>query len=105
MNGFTLHVDPDQLKAKAGSVQISISAMRSAVEEIDRIANGFKGYWGVMAREAKDEELKTYMEYAENILLRLSEHPKDLLQMAGIYEAAEKDNTEKSADLMTDVIV
>lgn len=105
MENFTIHVNPEQLRVKANSVQSSISVMRSAVAEISRIDNEFKDYWGVMAREAKNNEMKTYMGFVETVLARLSEHPADLMQMAGIYDTAEKENTGKSADLMTDVIV
>ncbi len=105
MEEFKIHVNPDQLRIKAGTVQTSISAMRSAISEISRTAKGFNNYWGVMAREAKADELEKIMESADMALLRLSEHPTDLLQMAGIYETAETQNTERSADLMTDVIV
>ena len=57
-------------------------------------------------RQTRDREsFASYENDIQFLIRRLSEHPVDLLEMAGIYSEAEKSATETNAKLQTNQIV
>ena len=105
MANLVLRVTPERLKEKA-------EEFRSVVKELDRhfsrlqsISSKTKGYWH---GEAGDCDRSGYASYEADItfiIQRLSEHPTDLLSMAGIYQEAERDVSRINSKLKTDQIV
>lgn len=102
--GITLKVTPAQLRSKADVVSDEISAMTGAFEELARIVSRTSYYWlgeaGTRCRKLYEEDKKE----AELALRRLREHPRDLLQMAGVYEDVERRVRETASALPKDVI-
>jgi WXG100 family type VII secretion target len=104
MGAVTLRVTPAKLKEKADEISKDIREMTTAFEQLaDRISRT-SHYW---IGEAGDTCRSQYAEHRKEIdqmLKRLGEHPRDLLEMAQIYEAVEKRVTEISNALPEDVI-
>ena len=105
MADITLKVSPQPLKAKSAIIQNKIDAFEKNWSQASQLIRGTKGYW---AGDASNSHQKIYQECQEDvkqIIRRLREHPRDLLSMAGIYEAAEKSAQEFAGSLPSDVIV
>ena len=102
--GVTLKVTPDQLRSKADMVSREISAMTNAFDELARIVSRTSYYWegeaGTRCRKLYEENKKE----AELVLRRLREHPRDLLQMAQVYEDVERRVRETASALPENVI-
>lgn len=100
----TVVVRTEVLKEKAQTVKTEIAKMNHYLDELATRLEGTRGYW---IGEAGDLHRRLYNEQKENVaymMKRLSEHPDDLMQMAGVYEAAENENTSVGQSLSGDVI-
>ena len=99
-----LKVSTNELTAKSNQIQSEIEAIRREFSSIGSIVNSSSGYW----RGDASNQHKNYYKRIEpdmmKALKRLGEHPKDLLQMAGIYESAEAEAAETATSLPADVI-
>ena len=104
MASITLKVSPQQLKSKSAEIKKSIDAFEKNWNQASQLIRASKSYW---AGDASNSHQKIYQECQEDvrqILRRLKEHPSDLLQMAGVYEAAEKEAQAFAGSLPSDVI-
>lgn len=104
MASIMLKVSPDELKKKSGGISKEISSIESGFDQIDQLVTGTKKYW---EGEASNEHIKSYNKMKDDmktIMKRLKEHPKDLEQMAGVYEQTEKSVEQIAAALPTDII-
>ncbi|MDY3797256.1 MAG: WXG100 family type VII secretion target [Agathobacter sp.] len=102
---ITLKVTPKELEAKAGSITASIDEIEKELGAIETIIVGMKKYW---QGDASDQHQKNYQKFKNDIptvITKLREHPKDLLKMAEIYDAAEDYNKEFVKQLPVNPIV
>lgn len=79
--------------------------MKQHFDEIDRISVKTGGYWLGEAGSKDREEYAAMKDDIAHLEQRLSEHPKDLLTMAGIYTDAETTVADTNSQLSTDLIV
>ncbi len=104
MGSMNLKVTPDQLKSKSQEIQKEISAIEADFQKIDDYVTGTKKYW---EGEASNTHIKSYNKMKDDfktIVKRLKEHPKDLEQMAGVYESAESTIQSIATALPTDIL-
>lgn len=100
-----LRVTPSQLQNQAQEVTKQIQTMENTFTELEQLIEKTSFYW---IGEAGDLHRKKYQEGKETIdemLRRWKEHPKDLLQMAGVYSETEQKLEELASVLPDDVIV
>ena len=64
-----------------------------------------RSYWEGDASEAHQKFYDSFKEDIETIVRRLKEHPRDLLEMAGIYVETEESAVQAAESLVQDVIV
>ena len=100
------------------TIKVSTEALEAQAEEVRRLGNDMTirfntlqetmdktlGYW---IGEAGDLHRKLYNEQKDNVaqmLVRLLEHPDDLLAISENYKAAEKVNVQAATLLDEDII-
>lgn len=103
--GMVLRVTPETLEKKAEEFSTVVTDIRTRFEQVQLRSSKTKGYWKGEAGERDRESYGSYKDDIRFILKRLEEHPRDLLEMAGIYRAAERDAAQINAQLKTDEIV
>lgn len=101
---ITLQVKPDELKNKANSISESIKTVEKELKDIGNVILATKKYWVGDASDNHQKNYKAINEDIPTVLNRLKEHPKDLLEMAGIYEATEDEN-EKLAKMLPNNVI
>ena len=98
-------VESSELKRQAYEVDRLATNLRQRFDSIEKLVKATDHHW---IGEAGDLHRRLYNEQKEDLadaLLRLKEHPKDLLMIAGIYDDAEGKNTEEVGTLRDDVII
>lgn len=101
----TLLVEPDALRQKASTAEKKIQAMQTVFEEMEATVNRTNNYWIGEAGDVHREYFISKKPDIEEIFQRLTEHVRELNQMASVYSNAEKEVTELVQDLPADVIV
>lgn len=100
----SLQTDPDLMRQKAIVVQTKINQMKAAFGNLEYAVDRTSIYWfgeaGDVYREAFNEE----KENIDTMILRLSEHVRDLQNMAAVYAGVEKEIRDIANDLPSDVI-
>lgn len=80
-----IKVNPEVLVQKSGEVSADIKKLSTCFDDLERIVNRTSYYW---IGEAGDMHRKLYQEQKENVdemMRRLEEHPRDLLDIAQKY--------------------
>ena len=98
-------VETGVLRNKAIEVQRLVNNMRGDFNELAAAVNSTRQFW---IGEAGDLHRRLYDQQSGNvdeIIRRLTEHPRDLMIMAGVYDDAENKNTETAVSMRGDVIV
>lgn len=103
-DGITLQVDPEVLKRKSADITNKIGEIERAFGGIESRINATKGFWTGDSSERYQRYFKDIKPDMEKVIQRLKEHPKDLLEMAGLYEKGESVASEVSMALPVDVI-
>ena len=98
-------VSTDELKTKSAEVSTKVVDMRTHFDELKQCIEKTSNYWIGDGGDVHRKQYNDLVEKVEEILKRLGEHPKDLLQIAGVYSETEKQIEEFSATLPGDVIV
>ncbi len=104
-NMITLKVTPEILVSKADEVLKDVSSIKQAMEHISQKVEGTKAYW---IGEAGDLHRKLYNDQKESIeemMRRLSEHPRDLKVIANNYLTTERQVEDMANALMDNVII
>lgn len=102
---FIIKVTPDKLLSGANDITNEINRLESSWKKIGSIITNSKNYWEGDASNMHQKYYKEVQEQVDQILKRLKEHPADLLQMAGLYQEAEKSASAVANSLPMDVIV
>ena len=101
----TLLVDPDALRKKASVAEKKIQAMQIVFEEMETTINRTNNYWIGEAGDAHREYFSSKKPDIEEMFKRLTEHVRELNQMASVYSNVEKEVTQLAQDLPADVII
>lgn len=106
-SGFlnSLTVDPEVLRQKSVTTAEKISKMKKAFEELSATVNKTNNYWIGEAGDAHREFFNSAKPEIEEIFKRLSEHSKELGEMAAVYSNVEREVTQISEELPSDVII
>lgn len=87
---ISIKVQPEVLAQKSQEVSAGIRKLSSCFDDLERIVNRTSYYW---VGEAGDMHRRLYQEqkgYVDEMLLRLKEHPKDLLEISRNYMQTEQ---------------
>ena len=101
----SLKVDPEVLYQKSVTSGEKISQMKTVFEELETIVNKTTQYWLGEAADAHREFFNSAKPDIEEIFKRLSEHARELGEMAATYANVEREVAQLSEDLPSDVIV
>lgn len=99
-----LQVDPELLKRKSANITNKIGEIERAFGAIESRINATRGYWTGDSSEKYQKYFKDIKPDMEKVIKRLKEHPKDLLDMAGLYVKGESAASEIATALPADVI-
>lgn len=102
---WIVKVDTADLAATAGEINTRVSRLEELFNAMTETMNRTQSYW---IGEAGDAHRSVFLEQQpkrEEILKRLREEVRDLQEMAGVYEAAERENVQTAQSLLGDVIV
>lgn len=101
----SLKVDPEVLYQKSVTSGEKISQMKTVFEELETIVNKTTQYWLGEAADAHREFFNSTKPDIEEIFKRLSEHARELGEMAVTYANVERKVAQLSEDLPSDVII
>jgi len=101
-----------------GEVKVTTQALRQQADEVEKLVLGIqnrfsnittvidttRSHWIGTGGDTHRDKYEAGKEVLEEILRRLLEHPKDLRQMAGIYEDTENRQIADIQTLPSDVI-
>lgn len=104
MGNSIIKVTPEALIQKAEVVKGKISTMETKFTNMKNIVLKSNTYWVGDAGEAHRKTYKEYEPEITEIFKRLTEHVKDLNEMAGVYSDAELTVKEIGESLPTDLI-
>lgn len=104
-NDFAIKVDTGTLRTKADTVSNQISTMEKQLDELKQTVTRTADYWIGNGGDARRNEYIEKQAIVEEMIRRLKEYPVDLLQMAGVYERAEKETTQIPQSLSADMII
>ena len=99
-----IRVTTQVLKQKAEEFTVELTSLRQEYDSLDSVMNNTKNYWRGESADHQRSMYSIQKNAIDSMLNRLSEHPIDLKQMAGIYEEAEQINVSYSGNLPGDVI-
>lgn len=105
MGGIQLKVSPDILKSKAQEITAQANNISKSWQEMCNVISHSKSYWEGDASDYHRKAFDENKDDVDQILRRLREHPKDLMQMAGIYTQAESEAEQIASSLPDDIIV
>lgn len=105
MADFTFRVTPAVLEQKAEEFSTLVSEIEIHFNRLEETASRTRGYWQGEAGNQSREGYASYWDDIQHIVKRLSDHPVNLLKMAGIYKRVEHQAQERAARLETENIV
>lgn len=100
-----LKVSTEVLRSEADQMTDHIDVIRTQWDNIRTIGNNTTGYWEGHTENKHLKLIKKTEDDMDELLRRLTEHPADILKMAGIYEEAEESSVEVANILPADVIL
>lgn len=103
MAEFTMKVSPETMIRQADEIKGSVDTIRQQFAAIENCVRRAPGYWEGEASNLHTTRFSKIKESCDEITRRLSEHPDDLLKMAGLYTESETKSTEESNSLMSNV--
>lgn len=101
----SLTVDPEIMRQKSVAAGGKISEMKKAFEALEATVNKTNHYWIGEAGDAHREFFNSSKPEIEEIFKRLSEHARELGEMAATYSDTERQVTQLSEDLPSNVII
>lgn len=101
----SLTVNPEIMYQKSVTVGEKITKMKTAFSDLETTVNKTNNYWLGEAADTHREYFNSAKPDIEEIFNRLSEHARELGEMAAVYANVEKEVTQISEDLPSDVIL
>lgn len=99
-----IKVTPEVLREKSHILNVKIQRIRQAFNLLERDVNGTNSYWKGEANDVYREAYTEFRDEVDEIIRRLSEHVRDLNEMAGNYQQAEDDIKNMIEDLPNNII-
>lgn len=104
MSGFQVKVDTKVLRTTASEVTSLVKALQTDFDNLQNRVGKTTRYWAGAAGDQYRREFSAEKKETSEMLTLLGKYPTDLLSMAGIYEEAERENTQNSAALPSDIL-
>jgi len=104
MSSITLKVTPEEMVAAADDVSEQISAVKKAFDSLGTTITSSVSYWEGNASSLHQNQYKEASPKIEEVLKLMKNRPDVLLKMAGLYKAAESENTAATEGLSNDLI-
>lgn len=101
----SLTVDPEVMRQKSVTTGSKINEMKKAFEALEVTVNRTNNYWIGEAGDAHREFFNSSKPEIEEMFQRLSEHARELGEMAATYSNTEREVTQISEELPFDVII
>ena len=98
-----LKVTPEELKNLASEITSEVVNIKKYLKDIDQEVIGTQKYW---SGDASARHISNYQEIkpmADKVVEKLEAAPKNLLQIAGLYEEGEEANSQVAMSLPVDV--
>lgn len=103
MSEFTMKVSPETMIRQADEIKGSVERIRQQFASIEECVRRSSGYWEGEASNLHKMRFAKVKESCDDITRRLSEHPDDLLKMAGLYTDSEMKSAEESNSLQSNI--
>ena len=104
MEGIKVKVDTNVLRDTASEVTRLTRALQSDFDELQSCVRLTSRYWAGAAGDQYRREFDAEKKETSEVLRLLGKYPSDLLSMAGVYEGVERDNTQNSTALPSDIL-
>ena len=101
----SLKVTPEVLTSKSSDVANRVSKMKTYFDDLQSLVQKTSGYWEGEAGDKHRQMYKELEDEIEEILLRLGEHPVDLVTIAQKYSDVELKIQEEIQSLPGDILV
>ena len=102
---FTMKVSPETMINQADEIKGSVDRIRQQFAMIEECVRRSSGYWEGEASNLHTTSFAKIKESCDVITRCLSEHPDDLLKMAGLYIDSETKSIEESNSLQNNIIL
>lgn len=99
-----LKVSSDKLRGAANEFSTTNGQVQSITSEMNSLVNGLSGVWTGEAAEAFKAKFNQLNDDMTRIHKMIDEHSKDLMEMATVYDEAEKTGIDAINGLQGDVI-
>lgn len=100
-----IKVTPEELYAKSQNISSILGKTQQNFQEMEDIINKTESYWIGEAGEAHRQMFRDMMPHIEEITKRITEHVRDLNEIAGVYQETEREIQEIAEQLPSDVII
>lgn len=101
----TVRVSTQALKQQADEVSRRITSLTARFAELENAVRNTMRYWIGSAGEMHRSVYEAQKDDVEEMLLRLRDHPVNLLKIAGVYDETEARQAERLQALEENVIV
>lgn len=99
-----IKVAPETLASTATTFETQANQIRTLTGQMMELIRGLGSTWNGDASRSYLEKFNGLESDMNKIFGMISEHSKDLTEMASIYSSAEKSNVEASQSLLNNVI-
>ena len=89
---------------QAETIKGSVKNIKKMFESIEKRVSGSQTYWEGSASNAHITKYNKIKENCRDIIRRLSEHPKDLMKMSGLYKGTETEAQEDANSLAGNIL-
>ena len=104
MAGVQVKVDTNVLRSTASEVRSLARTLQGDFDDLQNCVKLTSRYWVGAAGDQYRREFDAEKEETSELLTLLSKYPTDLLSMAGIYDEAERLNTQSNSALPSDIL-
>lgn len=103
-SGVEILVQPDVLRQTADEVTSCIGQVETLFVSVQTTVGHTRHYWIGEAGDLHRKAFEEQMDDIDQILVRLREHPVDLLKIAGIYDETDTRQAEASSQMSSNLI-
>lgn len=104
MADFIIKVSPETMLKQAESIKGNVKNIEKLFTSIEERVFGSRTYWEGSASNTHITRYNKIQENCRDIIRRLSEHPEDLLKMAGLYQETETQAKESAESLAGNIL-
>lgn len=104
LGNVEFRVTTEALKQQANEVSTRVTRVQDLFSELRRTIQNTRSYWIGEAGNLYRQRYEERQDELDEMFRRLKEHPRDLLQIAGVYEEGERQVLEIINDLSTNAI-